>query len=99
MSERSDRVAHVVKILDMVAEQANVPATQVMADLAFAQAEATLVLAEQQRIANLISLGVIGGGPLSPYPGEMPRDYLIQNYPDVAAALGLPIEENTGLNN
>lgn len=50
---------------------------------------ATLELANQQRIANLIALEVIGGGPLSQYPGDMAGEYLETHYPDVAEALGV----------
>lgn len=54
-----------------------------------AQALATLELAGQQRIANLIALGVIGGGPLSPDPPQLSRDYLLEYYPDMSEELGL----------
>lgn len=56
-------------------------------------AHALLYLAEQQRIANLYRLGVIGGGPISPHAGEMARDYLLDQYPDIAQALGLEQED------
>lgn len=54
-----------------------------------AQVHATLALAEQQRIANLVTLGAIGGGPLSSDPAYLSRNYLVQEYPEVAAALGI----------
>ncbi|GGH34033.1 hypothetical protein [Microbacterium album] len=52
-----------------------------------AHTQATLALVEQQRIANLIALGGIGGGPInSAYPDEVLR-YLRREYPAAADAL------------
>lgn len=60
-----------------------------LANAFIAQAEATLALVEQQRIANLIALGVIGGGPISRESPKHVIDYLLSDYPEVAAALGI----------
>lgn len=51
------------------------------------QTFATLALVEQQRIANRIALGEIGGGPLTRDPAHLSRDYLHDSFPDVAKAL------------
>ena len=57
--------------------------------IATAQVHATLALAEQQRIANLVALGVVGGGPINnAYPGDT-RRYLVSEFPDIAEALGI----------
>ena len=56
---------------------------------AIAQVYATLALAEQQRIANLVALGVIGGGPINNATPRHARDYLSREYPDESKVLGL----------
>lgn len=56
---------------------------------AIAQVHATLALAEQQRIANLVALGVIGGGPISNSSPTHAVQYLSSEYPDESKVLGL----------
>ena len=54
-----------------------------------AQVHATLALVEQVRIANLIALGTVGGGPINnAAPGHV-TDYLRRDYPEIAKGLGL----------
>lgn len=57
--------------------------------VASAQVYATLALAEQQRIANLIALGAIGGGPINNAMSGYVTDYLRSDFPEIAKGLGL----------
>ena len=52
-------------------------------------ADALEALVEQQRIANLVALGVIGGGPISNSSPTHAVQYLSSEYPDESKALGL----------
>jgi len=54
-----------------------------------AQVHATLAVAEQVRIGNLIALGVIGGGPINNAVTEYVTDYLRKDFPEIAKGLGL----------
>lgn len=88
MSARIDHAAQAEEWL-ADAKRADVSFAEAEAFAAIAQVYATLALAEQQRIANLVALGVIGGGPINNATPRHARDYLSREYPDESKALGL----------
>src|SRR5690606_1366759 len=54
-----------------------------------AQVHATLAMVEQLRLANLFQSGAIGGGPMNKHtPGHV-QTYLRQEWPEIAATLGV----------
>lgn len=89
-NERIDHAAEARKSLEWLDR---VPESVMREDgplvVAAAQVHAILALVEQQRVANLLRSGAIGGGPMSnDVPGEV-QSYLRREWPDIAAALGV----------
>ena len=89
MSERIDHAAEAREWIDAAARHPGAISTAILA-----QAEATLALVEQQRIANLIALGQFRVGPneLPPFRHLVMRPvnaYDVEPTTDIAAALGI----------
>ena len=89
MSERIDHAAEAREWIDAAARHPGATSTAILA-----QAEATLALVEQQRIANLIALGQFRVGPneLPPFRHLVMRpvnEYDVEPTTDIAAALGI----------
>ena len=89
MSERIDHAAEAREWIDAAARHPGAISTAILA-----QAEATLALVEQQRIANLIALGQfrVGPGELPPFRHLVMRPanaYDVEPTADIAAALGI----------
>lgn len=97
MSDRIDHAAVARKYIAAAFGEATADPAGVVALLA--QAEATLALVEQQRIANLIALGYGHTSPSGDVVGEARRALVErtgadrhQLRPDVAAALGIEVQ-------
>ena len=102
MSERIDHAANSRRAIDTVHDwQGREGETDaaMLAEVGIAQAEATLALVEQQKVANLIALdtnrhartersGSYWGGDLLWVPGPTPASNMHIN-PSIAAALGI----------
>ena len=89
MSERIDHAAEARERIDAAARHPGAVSTAILA-----QAEATLALVEQQRIANLIALGEFRVGPngMPPFRRLVMRPvnaYDVEPTTDVARALGI----------
>ena len=89
MSERIDHAAEAREWIDAAARHPGAVSTAIPA-----QAEATLALVEQQRIANLIALGEFRAGPneMPPFRHLVMRPvnaYDVEPTTDVARALGI----------
>lgn len=54
-----------------------------------AHAHANLAVAEQLRLANLLQAGAVGGGPMNNHTPRYVQSYLQQEWPDIAATLGV----------
>lgn len=87
----SERIDHAAKAEEWLADakRAEVSLAEAVTFADIAQVHATLALVEQQRIANLIALGVIGGGPINNATPRHAREYLSREYPDESKVLGL----------
>lgn len=87
MSESIDHVAEAKKRVRLAQYESLTP----VANLRYleAQVHATLALAEQQRVANLIALGVVGGGPVNDACPVDNRRYLVSKFPDISEVLGI----------
>ena len=87
MSERIDHAAEAREWIDAATRYPGAVGSAVLG-----VAEATLALAEQQRIANLIALGILVGDEV-PETGERGLLYRppddVQSCPNIAAALGI----------
>ncbi len=88
MSERIDHAAEARELLDHSVESSDKDAAIAMlhTNAAAAQAHATLALAEQQRIANLIALGEVRVGKRAAWDFDSPEPEL---RPEIREALGL----------
>lgn len=99
MSERIDHVAEAQEWIDAAMKYPGATGTAVLA-----AAEAILALVEQQRIANLIALGMLqvtagmdpNGGPVgdgAAFRALYPDGPTTPPAPDIAAALGIEVSE------
>ena len=93
MSERIDHAAEAREWIDAAARHPGATSTAILA-----QAEATLALVEQQRIANLIALSESGRTTVNGARAALSALYVgavedgtahMQLRPDIAAALGI----------
>ena len=93
MTDRIDHAAEARKHIDWAHEQQSVEGCweDSVRDYALiAQAEATLALAEQQKIANVIALaGLTMDGPLRHLAVQPMGEISVQPTDDIAAALGV----------
>lgn len=90
MSEWIDHAREARKTLEWLARAGeNTIREEGPLEVAVAQVHATLAVAEQLRLANLLQSGAIGGGPMNNHaPGDV-QQYLRREWPDIAAALGI----------
>ena len=108
MTERIDHAAEARKLIawgeEWMREQGSTDATNI-ATAMHAQTHATLALAEQARVANIISLSVKQGlshdveAWVSSWDEELNAEGKITKIelrPDIAAALGLTVEQEGG---